>query len=168
MFAGSILGFVFSICAFCEIGYGHLVAEVERTQSTSFPDDVIISQFSTSNGYKPQVPNLSGKWYATLRCSFGSGRYIYYFEQTRNGRLSGKSRGVSFGVKNITGFLVTGSFSATSFEFFEQVSEGYFLEVSGSTRLAGGYIFATYKNTRTDNECSLRMKKMRDQRLIEH
>ncbi len=156
MFAGSILSFVFSICTFCEAGHYHLVTEAERIQSRAFPNDE-----------KPHEPDLSGKWYATLQCSVGSGRYIYYFEQTPNGRLSGKSRGVSFGVKDITGFLVNGSFAATRFEFFEQVSEGYFIEVSGSTWLAGGYVFATYKNTRTDNECRLRMKKMRDQRPVD-
>ncbi len=167
MFAGSVLGLVFSICALCEIGYSHLAAEVERTPSKSFADDFVDIKFFIPKDYKPQEPDLSGKWYATLQCNLGSGRYIYYLEQSRNGRLSGKSRGVSFGVRDTTGFLVTGNLAATRFEFLEQVSEGYFIEVSGSTQLAGGYIYATYKNTRTDNVCRLRMKKMRDQRPID-
>lgn len=168
MYAASVLGYVFSFCAFCDIGFSQLTADLERAQPRWLPKDLIEARFRAPHSATSQIPDLSGKWYATFRCGVGSGNYIYYFEQTRNGRLSGKSRGVSFGVKDITGSLVTGSFTATGFEFFEHVSEGYFIEVSGSTQLEQGYLFATYKNTRVGTECNLRMRKMRDQRNVDY
>ena len=160
--AASIIGYVFSLCLLCEAGAGYF------TGGAGAPEGPVPRAVSFRSHDDPAFsgPDVSGKWYAILHCGVGSGRYIYYLEQTPDGRLSGSSRGVSFGVKDITGLLVTGRFSATRFEFFEQISEGYFIEVSGSTRPEKGYLSASYRNTRTDRDCSLRMKKMRDQRPV--
>lgn len=116
----------------------------------------------------PQVspvrkPDLTGKWYASLTCPIGSGRYVYRFRQRADGQLTGTSKGVSFGVTGTTGILRSGRIRGGQFSFLEQVSEGYAIEVSGQAEIRDEFLSGSYLNSKSGTRCRLTMRKMRDQ-----
>lgn len=144
---------------------GEYSSEPRHLPSHEICEDCIVPSVLTKPPLlRPPVRQMiTGKWSADLSCSVGSGRYIYTFRQLEDGYVLGTSRGVSFGVKDVTGFLISGRITERRFEFLEQVSDRHSGSFSGVVDAETGVFSGEYMSSRSGRTCRFAMKKMRVQ-----